>query len=104
MRATILAALILLPSSALTEPLRVNALQHSCESLHRIVEENGAAIIRYPSRNKPGLTLYDRYISSISSCGNRQMVEIMSIPASDTAGCRMRHCVPADCDAGDPFC
>lgn len=104
MRATILAALMLLPTSSLADPVRVNALQHSCESLQRIVEENGAAIIRYPSRNKPGLTLYDRYISSVSSCGNRQMAETMSIPAADTKACRVRHCVPADCDPGEPFC
>lgn len=104
MRATILAALMLLPVPALADPVRVNALQHSCESLQQIVEENGAAIIRYPSRTKPGLTLYDRYISSVSYCGNRQMSETMSIPAADTKSCRVRHCVPANCDAGDPFC
>lgn len=104
MRATILAALMLLPVPALADPVRVNALQHSCESLQQIVEDNGVAIIRYPSRTKPGLTLYDRYISSVSSCGNRQMSETMSIPAADTKSCRVRHCVPANCDAGDPFC
>jgi hypothetical protein len=104
MRATLLAVLLILPTSTLANPVRVNALQHSCESLQRIVEENGAAIIRYPSRNKPGLTLYDRYISRANSCDNRQMAQTMSIPAADTQSCRMLHCVPADCDAGDPFC
>jgi hypothetical protein len=104
MRATIVAALLILPTSALADPVRVNALEHSCRSLQRIVEENGAAIIRYPSRNKPGLTLYDRYISNVTSCGNRQMVETMSIPAVDTQRCRVRHCVPSDCDPGEPFC
>ncbi len=105
MRATILAALMLLPVPALADPVRVNALQHSCESLKQIVEENWRR--DHPLTSLPhqaGPNAYDRYISSVSYCGNRQMSETMSIPAADTKSCRVRHCVPANCDAGDPFC
>lgn len=90
--------------AALAETPRYSALKYSCDKIQSLIEKHGAAIFRYPSPRKPGLTLYDRYVQSDSYCMSYQMTERVMIPSSDSDRCPVRHCITADCDGFGAGC
>ena len=47
---------------------RYSSLQLSCGEITAIVRREGAAIFRYPSPRRTGVTLYDRYVRNSSFC------------------------------------
>jgi hypothetical protein len=77
---------------------RYSALEHSCGSIQDIIQSQGAAIFRYPSPRKNGLTLYDRYVRNDMYCTSQQITETVLIPSSDSLRCPVRRCVTADCN------
>jgi hypothetical protein len=100
MRKIMTVALLALTATSASAISRYNALDHSCEAIQSIIMQQGAAIFRYPSPRKNGLTLYDRYVQDRGFCGNHQMAESVLIPSSDSDRCPVRHCVTTDCDDG----
>jgi hypothetical protein len=104
MRGIIAIALLALAASSASAISRYTALDHSCDDIQTIIERQGAAIFRYPSPRKSGLTLYDRYVRNDMFCTSHQVTERVLIPSSDTKHCPVQRCVTADCDTGYDNC
>jgi hypothetical protein len=78
-----------LPASAIE---RVNTNKISCAKVQTRLIQNGAAILRYPSKRKAGLTLYDRYVGDSRFCPSNEIGKWASVPAKDTGTCRVIAC------------
>lgn len=100
MRKIMTVALLALTATSASAISRYSALDHSCGTIQSIIRQQGAAIFRYPSPRKNGLTLYDRYVRNDSFCNSNQIAESVLIPSNDSDRCPVRHCVTDDCDDG----
>jgi hypothetical protein len=78
-----------LPASAIE---RVNTNKLSCVKVQTKLIQNGAAILRYPSKRNPSLTLYDRYVGDSRYCPLDEIGKWTSVPAKDTRSCRVIAC------------
>ncbi len=67
----------------------------SCARVQAILESEGAAILRYPSRRNAQLTLYDIYAANTSYCPQNEIAKPATVPTSDNPRCRVRRCQPA---------
>ena len=78
---------------------RYSALQLSCSEISSIIRREGAAIFRYPSPRRTGLTLYDRYVRDRGYCASHQILERVYIPSEGGGQCQVQHCVtrPDNC-------
>lgn len=88
------------PAKAAT---RVETMNNSCASVQRTLIQNGAAILRYPSKRNPSLTLYDRYVGDSRFCASNERGVWVSVPAKDTQSCRVIACELHEPDAFFPF-
>lgn len=70
---------------------RYNVNTMSCNQVHGIIAQEGAAILRYPSP-RTGITLYDRYVASDYFCDAYEYPEQTYIPTADTPSCPVYHC------------
>ncbi|MEX0344048.1 MAG: hypothetical protein AB3N20_03930 [Rhizobiaceae bacterium] len=84
---------ITLTSTASHAISRHNSQSLSCDSIHAIIEAEGAAIMRYQSRRNPGLTLFDRYVRNGAFCDTEKYPVAASIPAADTDRCVVYRCI-----------
>ena len=87
--AAILFGAFLVPASAIE---RVNTNKFSCAMVQTKLIQNGAAILRYPSKRNPSLTLYDRYVGDSRYCPLDEIGKWASVPAKDTRSCRVIAC------------
>lgn len=94
----IIAAMLALSATSASAISRYTALDHSCGDIQSIIDQQGAAIFRYPSPRKNGLTLYDRYVRNDMFCASHQVTERVLIPSRDNNSCPVRHCITDDCD------
>ncbi len=78
-----------LPAQAIE---RVNTNKLSCAKVQTKLVQNGAAILRYPSKRNPSLTLYDRYVGDSGYCASNEIGKWASVPAKDTLSCRVIAC------------
>ena len=78
---------------------RYAALQLTCDEIRSIILNEGAAIFRYPSPRRTGITLYDRYVRNDSYCASHQSTEKVYIPSANGNQCLVQHCVtrPDNC-------
>ncbi|MCC2609320.1 hypothetical protein [Neorhizobium petrolearium] len=87
---------------------RYNSTGMSCAAVQRVIRREGAVILRYPSRNVRGMTLYDRYVVDSSFCDGREFADRATVPAADTPRCPVRACKPRpdreDCFPLQPGC
>lgn len=75
---------------------RYQTTSMSCARVQAAVNAEGQAILRYPAPDNPSLVLYDRYVRDSTQCSSRsQRAELQSVPAADTARCKVRKCVRA---------
>jgi hypothetical protein len=77
------------PASAAS---RINTPNASCVGIQTALVDGGAAILRFASPRKNGLTLYDRYVGDSGFCPHGQYGEWASVPAKDTPRCRVIAC------------
>jgi hypothetical protein len=100
------AAILLCIATSAGAISRHESLSLSCRQIHAIIATEGAAIFRYPSPRKPGLTLYDRYVSDNGLCARRQRTERVSIPAQGGSLCWVKRCrtQPDDCEGRGETC
>ncbi|MGF0536463.1 hypothetical protein ACQQ2Q_00615 [Agrobacterium sp. ES01] len=98
MNKTLLAALVTVFSLAAAAPAlaisRYNSPSLTCEQARDILRSEGAAILRYPSKNVAGLPLYDRYVKNSRYCDSNEYAEWSRIPTKDDPGCRVLACEP----------
>jgi hypothetical protein len=72
---------------------RYNTTQMQCAAIQSKLAREGAAILRYPSKNVAGLTLYDRYVRDSGYCDYpREYAKRVTVPARDTSACPVRLC------------
>jgi hypothetical protein len=77
---------------------RINTLKSSCGSIQRTLITEGAAVLRQPSKRKPGLTIYDRYVGDSRFCNASEIGKWASVPAKDDARCTVIACVSYEPD------
>jgi hypothetical protein len=87
-------ALVLAASPALAIS-RYNALSMTCQSMRAAIHNEGAVILRYPSKRVPGMTLYDRYVRNSDYCDGVNYAEWTSIPSRDNPRCQVLNCQPS---------
>lgn len=87
---------------------RYNSTGMSCAAVQRAIGREGAVILRYPSRNVRGMTLYDRYVIDSSFCDGHEFADRATVPTADTPRCPVRACKtrpdPEDCFPLQPGC
>lgn len=71
---------------------RYNTPGMACESIRNILRSEGAAVLRYPSKNKAGLTLYDRYVRSSDQCSIDEYADRAVVPSKDNPNCPVLRC------------
>lgn len=72
---------------------RYNIANMTCGKVQDIVRNDGAAILRYPSKQVAGMTLYDRYVRDSSFCNLlHEHAERAWVPAKDDKTCAVRVC------------
>lgn len=89
--APLVSMLVLIPAFAIE---RVNTPQNSCATIQNIIQRDGAAILRYPSKNIANYTLYDRYVAGNRFCKRDERVKATSVPSRDQVKCRVYLCKP----------
>ena len=77
---------------------RVDTLGKSCAAIKQTLAREGAAILRYPSKRDPSITLYDRYVSNRGACTFGEVTQRATVPARDTASCPVLKCYRPDYD------
>ena len=82
-------ALVAFPAGAIS---RYNSESLTCARVHAIIDSQGAAIMRYPSKFNPTLTLYDRYVKDDRYCVSQTYAQLVTIPTADMANCPVYRC------------
>ena len=83
---------------------RYNVQDMTCNQVHAILDQQGAAILRYPSPQGTGRILYDRYVRDPTVCFAQAGHAIQrTIPVKDTNACPTLSCEPGppECDEYD---
>jgi hypothetical protein len=86
--AAMLAASIV-PADAIS---RVRSDQNSCAAVQAVVKREGAVILQHASKRVPNYLLYDRYVANRNFCALGEVLERETVPAADTASCRVYVC------------
>ena len=81
------------PASAIS---RVQTTGKTCAAIGQILSREGAAILRYPSKRTPGITLYDRYVANANSCLQGEITQRATVPTRDTNSCAVLKCYRPD--------
>ncbi|MEM5501742.1 hypothetical protein WNY59_09080 [Ahrensia kielensis] len=96
MKNTISRMALTITALALTTPAfaieRVDTPQTTCANIQNILNRDGAAILRYPSKRVANYTLYDRYVSGDRFCKRDERAEPALVPSKDRANCHVRLC------------
>jgi hypothetical protein len=98
MRTLLLASCMILVAGPAGAISRYVSTGMSCARVHDIIRNEGAAIMRYPSRFHPGNILYDRYVADSRFCDAGKAANLTTIPAADRANCPVYNCQDIDYD------
>jgi len=94
MRRIAIALPILLAAAADASAIsRYDIGNKSCAEVQRIVQSQGAVILRYRSQHNPALTLYDRYVSDGRYCQSNEVTSRTGVPTADRNYCPVRKCI-----------
>lgn len=95
----LLAGFAILTMTAQSQAIsRVNTLDHTCGEVKQIVRQQGAAILRYPSKRVPDLVLYDRYVANRHFCVMGEITKRDFVPTGDQKSCLVLKCFRPDYD------
>lgn len=93
MKTLVTATILLATVSSAHAISKYNIGSWNCTRVKATLQSEGAAILRYPSKRNPSLTLYDRYVQDVRYCLPGQVFKNTSIPTADTNACPVRKCV-----------
>jgi hypothetical protein len=68
----------------------------TCQKARAAIHNEGAVILRYPSKRVASMTLYDRYIRNSRFCDANQYAEWTGVPTKDDPNCRVLNCQNLD--------
>lgn len=71
---------------------RIYAETVTCEQIQAALEQEGAAIIYYPSRSIPGLNLFDRFALTATQCGSTAQIAPFAVKTLDSNACKVPIC------------
>lgn len=77
---------------------RYQTMRMSCAEVQATVRREGAVILRWQSRNNPGLPLYGRYVSDRRFCQLGEVTDFESVPTADDPSCTVKQCIRPDND------
>jgi len=87
----VFAALAASPAFAIS---RYDTPSMTCSAVQRTIDQEGAAILRYPSTRVKNMTLYDRYVRNSRQCEFGENAERTTVPTRDRQNCSVYHCEP----------
>jgi hypothetical protein len=90
-RVFVLACLASTGAFAQTPP-RFDISRMGCAEIQRLLGR-GTAILAWRAPGDPGLPLFGLYIGDARACRGTQVAVPASVPAADTASCRVARCV-----------
>lgn len=94
MKTAILAAgLLALFVSDASAVSRYQTMRMACSDVQAVLQDEGAAILRWQSKRNPGLPLYGRYVSDSRFCNSGEVTEYATVPTADKRACAVRKCV-----------
>ncbi|WP_136656809.1 hypothetical protein [Nitratireductor sp. XY-223] len=64
----------------------------TCSQVQAIVKRDGVAQLRYNSKSKPSVPIYNRYVSGSTFCGSRSIANLATVPTRDNSACRVKIC------------
>lgn len=82
---------------------RYESTDFACEDLRAKVREQGAVILRFNSARNASIELFGRFVRDSRFCEYDERAKTTYVPASDTASCRIFHCVAIDRDRSGPL-
>ena len=94
MRRIAIAVALLLSAGEASAISRYDIDNRSCAAVQAIVDNDGAAILRWRSK-RTGMTLYDRFVRNRSWCYGDQTTDYRSVPAADRS-CPVKRCIEVD--------
>ena len=77
---------------------RYQTMRMSCAQVQATLNREGAVILRWQSRNTPGLPLYGRYVSDGRFCKLGEVTDFESVPTADDPSCDVKQCIQPDND------
>lgn len=77
---------------------RVETMGRTCGQVKALLENEGAAILRYPSKRNTGMMLYDRYVANRHACLMGEITQRATVPTRDTGSCPVLKCHRPDYD------
>lgn len=83
--------LLSVPAHAIS---RYNLTGMTCEGARQTIRSEGAVILRYPSKNVAGMTLYDRYVRNSRHCDPGEYAEWNYVPTKNNPRCPVLACEP----------
>ena len=64
----------------------------TCSQVQSIVKRDGVAQLRYSSKSKPSVPIYNRYVSGSTFCSSRSIANLATVPTRDNASCMVKIC------------
>ncbi len=71
---------------------RIHSANTSCADIKAVLDRDGAAIILYPSRSIPGLTLINRFAATPNFCESAKRALPFAIKTRDSNVCKVPIC------------
>lgn len=96
MRKMLLLLAALLAATPALAISRYSSQTISCDRARAAIHNEGAVILRYPSKRVRGMTLFDRYVRNSRLCDANQYAEWTTIPTKDNPKCRVLNCQNID--------
>jgi len=92
MRKILLCAALVVPVSDACAIERIRPAAMSCPALQRVIENQGAVILRFSPTSRAAPTVYDRYSSGDAGCGAEAYPAATTVPTRDDPDCAVMLC------------
>jgi hypothetical protein len=89
-------ALLSLAAAEASAAPRYDVASMTCAEVQALIEKDGAAILRYPSKRILSLPVYDRYVKGQKYCETGEIARGAGVPTTDQKYCPVTKCVTSD--------
>jgi hypothetical protein len=92
MKRMLLAVVLSLVASDALAISRYDIENMTCAAVQAVLEADGEAILRYPSKSLLSLPIYDRFVSSKKYCAVDEVLKRTGVPTADKDYCPVHKC------------
>lgn len=71
---------------------RYNSKSMSCAAIKAKIQAEGAVILRWPSTQNPGNTLFGRFVANKNYCSFGELLVRTTVPSADRKSCAVYKC------------